>query len=108
MSHLTWYYSKGMKNKMQYTFYEWQTCYVDEGHSDYFKTLKECLEQHKVSLKKLLDDKTIEFTLSKKNFDPDCLEEEEYAFVKNYKLDKILDRGSKVPQKYIKEFNNLI
>jgi hypothetical protein len=100
---------------MKYKYlYEWQTCYVDEGHSDYFKTLKECLEQHSIfsgkrlTLKDLLDDKTIEFTLTVTNFHEDSEDGKEYAFVKNYKLDEINDRNRKVPQKYIKEFNKLI
>ena len=93
---------------MKYINYEWQTCYVDEGHSDHFKTLKECLEQHKVSLKELLNDKTIQFTLTVTNFHPDSEDGKEYAFVKNYKLDEVNDRERKVPQKYIKEFNSNI
>jgi len=99
---------------MRYLLYEWQTCYLDADHSDYFKSIEECLEQHsmfnakRLTLKDLLDDKTIEFTLTVTNFHPDSEDGKEYAFVKNYKLDKINDRGRKVPQKYIKEFYNFI
>ena len=99
---------------MKNIIYEWQTCYLDADHSDYFKTIKECLEQHsmfngkRLTLKDILDDKTIEFTLTVTNHHPDAEDNKEYAFVKNYKLDEVNDMGRKVPQKYIKEFNNLI
>ena len=62
----------------------------------------------RLTFKDLLDDKTIEFTLTVTNHHPDAEDNKEYAFVKNYKLDEVNDMGRKVPQKYIKEFNNLI
>jgi len=98
---------------MKNIIYEWQCCYTDEDtvHSDFFKTIKECVEQYsmwngkRLTFKDLLDDKTIEFTLTITNYHPDAEDNKEYAFVKNYKLDEVNDMGRKVPQKYIKEFN---
>ena len=62
----------------------------------------------RLTLKDILDDKTIEFTLTVTNHHPDAEDNKEYAFVKNYKLDEVNDMGRKVPQKYIKEFNSNI
>ena len=91
---------------MKNIIYEWQCCYTDEDtvHSDFFKTIKECVEQYsmwngkRLNFKDLLDDKTID----------NELEDRQFAFVNNYKLDEYFDEGRKVPQKYIKEFNSNI
>ena len=74
-----------------------------------FKDVSHLLRKsHLKQLKDILDDKTIEFTLTFTKHHPDAEDNKEYAFVKNYKLDEVNDMGRKVPQKYIKEFNSNI
>jgi|TARA_R110001599_G_scaffold341587_1_gene562717 hypothetical protein len=60
------------------------------------------------SLKGLLNNKTWELTLMCSKTIENELEDRQFAFVNNYKLDEYFDEGRKVPQKHIKEFNNLI
>ena len=93
--------------------YEWQIKHLKSDSVDQEDDLLYLVECATVgdrdkSLKGLLNNKTWELTLMCSKTIDDELEDRQFAFVNNYKLDEYFDEGRKVPQKYIKEFNNLI
>jgi len=99
---------------MKYKYlYEWQVKHlkfnsVDQGNDLLY--LVECatVGDRDKSLKGLLNNKIWELTLICSKTIDDELEDRQFAFVNDYKLDEYFDEGRKVPQKYIKEFNKLI
>jgi hypothetical protein len=84
---------------------EWKLKNIETNDVIFFDKLADAISPYK-SLKHLLDSGIEELSLvshtNRERLD-------EYAFVKNYKLDTVFDEtGRKVGQKWIEEFNNLI
>ena len=93
--------------------YEWQIKHLklnSVDQEDDLLYLVECatVGDRDKSLKGLLNNKIWELTLVCSKTIDDELEDRQFAFVNNLKLDECFDEGRKVPQKHIKEFNNLI
>ena len=99
---------------MKYKYlYEWQIKHLklnSVDQEDDLLYLVECatVGDRDKSLKGLLNNKIWELTLVCSKTIDDELEDRQFAFVNDYKLDEYFDEGRKVPQKYIKEFNKLI
>lgn len=98
---------------MKNIIYEWQIKHLESNsvdQEDDLSYLVECATagDKDKSLKGLLNNKTWQLTLMCSKIIDDDLDDRQFAFVKNYKLDEYFDEGRKVPQKYLKEFNKLI
>ena len=99
---------------MKYKYlYEWQIKHLklnSVDQEDDLLYLVECatVGDRDKSLKGLLNNKIWELTLVCSKTIDDELEDRQFAFVNDYRLDEYFDEGRKVPQKYIKEFNKLI
>ena len=99
---------------MKYKYlYEWQVKHLKSNIVDHEESLLYLIEcatfgDRDKSLKGYLNNKDWELTLVCSKTIDDELEDRQFAFVNDYKLDEYFDEGKKVPQKYIKEFNKLI
>jgi hypothetical protein len=84
---------------------EWKLKNLETNDVMFFDKLENAINPYK-SLKHLLDSGIEELSLMS-HLNAERLDE--YAFVKNYKLDIVFDEtGRKVGQKWINEFNKLI